>query len=453
MMGTAVVLGVMFALAQKSPPPREPDAMPPVTDYTHLSSGDVKRIEMKRADGSFVLVRQGDKWAFEAPGAYRADSESVNSWLKGMLEDATVNRVIEGKPSDLSPMGLDKPQVEVVLTSKGGDTRTLQVGKAFTAPDSTNPGPIYAREAKDGRLFMLSSTQVEELKKKKVEDLRDKHLVEVPETKDVQKVSLQRAIGPLEVERRGENKWELLQPFRAPAADIDVEGLISDVRAAQAEAFEDQAAPDPAKYGFDKPQLVFTLSSKKGGGTVSIGGKTPDGTYYAQRQGDPQVMLVSKATFDQLNKKPADLREKKLITLATDKINTMELTNAHASTRLQKTVSIGSSDQWQFADGPNAKQKAKPDIIQTVLTSITAPASKHVEEAPTDLAKYGLEKPQMTVRVSEGSGSSQLFLLGKKTPDGNYYAKGQPNAVFEVQPYVYADLNIKPDAFKDTTKK
>jgi hypothetical protein len=87
-----------------------------------------------------------------------------------------------------------------------------------------------------------------------------------------------------------------------------------------------------------------------------------------------------------------------------------------------------------------------------VLDSLTAPASKFIEDSPKDLAKYGLDKPEITVTVNDGHGTSQVVQIGKKTKDG-YFAKGSQNAVFEVQAFVYSDFNVTPEAFKDTSGK
>jgi len=43
-------------------------------------------------------------------------------------------------------------------------------------------------------------------------------------------------------------------------------------------------------------------------------------------------------------------------------------------------------------------------------------------------------------------------MLGKKHGE-NYYAKGQPDAVFEVQSYWWGDLNVRPESFKPKDEK
>lgn len=446
MVAAVLLLSVVFFFEQKAPPPRDPESNPPVSEFAHLRSDDVTRVELKRPSGGFTLVRQGKNWAFEAPGRYRADTEDVNSWLKAALEDATVDRAVEGKAEDLSTYGLDKPAVELVLTGRGGDTRTIQLGKDFKAPGDTSAAVYYAREAKDGRLFMLTSSQVEALRDKKLDDLRDKRLADVGEAKDAQKVTLVRPSGTVELERQGE-KWRMTQPYAAPADKTSVESeLIGQLKSAESESFADNAATDLAKYGLDHPTLTVNVTDKQGTHTVLFAQK--DGKIYSTRQGDREVVVVSKATFDNLNKQPADLRDRQLISLQRDKITFVELKNSQGNTRLQKV----SGNQWMVTGADGKQKKAKSDQVDRILDTVVAPASKHVEEAPKDLKKYGLDQPEITVTVNEGTGTSQILTIGKKTKD-SYYAKGTPDAVFEVQGYVYSDLNVAPGAFEDTTKK
>jgi uncharacterized protein DUF4340 len=442
---TVALLVWLFVDFQK--PVRDPDAPPPVSDFVHLSSGDVQRVELKRAKDGFVLVKQGEEWGFQAPGQYRANAESVKNWLKGLLEDANVDRVVEGKAGNLATYGLDKPAVELILAGKSGGSRTLQVGKEFGA---TGSAIHYAREARDGRLFMLSSTQVNDLKDKKLDDLREKRLVRTADNKDVQKVVLQRPAGTVELVRRGENKWDMTQPFPAPADDFEVDSLITQART-EALSFVESNAADLAKYGLDRPRLTVQVSDKKGQHGAVFGKQTKDSKVYAARPGEREVVLVSKSMFDDLNKMASDLRDAHLISLEADKISFVELHNPNGTMKFQKA-----SDGWQFLDAPNpAQKKARQDMVQQIVDRVRDPALKHVEEGPQDLVKYGLDKPQITVQVNDGSGTSQVFMVGKKSKDGNFYAKGSgaPNAVFEIQPQTFRDLNVKAEAFRDTSTK
>ena len=73
------------------------------------------------------------------------------------------------------------------------------------------------------------------------------------------------------------------------------------------------------------------------------------------------------------------------------------------------------------------------------------------QEGKANLAQFGLDKPVISLRVSNGQATSQVLQIGKKSPDGNYYAQGAPDAVFEVQPFVFTDFDVRADAFRDTS--
>ncbi len=444
MVGATLILGIWLIIDFRTPESRAPDALPHISEYTHLRSPDVQRVELRRGASVFTLARRGGKWAFEQPKPYRANSAEIDKWLKSLLEEATIAQEVAGKPSDMSQFGLDKPVAELVLT-RGGETRTLQLGSDFKAPGSTAAATgFYAREVKDGRLFLIASLQADDLKKKKLEDFRDKRLLDFEDDKAVQRVVITRAADTLEV-ARSKDAWAIKQPFPAPAEKFDVESLITSVRTAEADAFADDAATDLAKYALDKPALKVELTLNNGRQVLLFGGTAPNNRVYAVREGEREVVMVASTTFDTLNKKPADLRERKLITLEQEKIRSIELKTSSGTLRLQKV----SGDKWQYADGPNAPfTEAKAESVRTILSSALAPAHRHVQEAPTDWKVYGLDTPEITVTLSDGVGSAQTLMVGKKSAGEQYYARGVPNAAFEVQRFVHDDLNVKADFFK-----
>jgi hypothetical protein len=310
----------------------------------------------------------------------------------------------------------------------------------------------YAREAGSGRVFMLRDTQVTDLKDKKISDLRDKRLVPIADDKQVKSITVDRGGARIEVARAGDEKWNLKQPFAAPAADDEASTLLSRIKGAEADSFVEDAAKDLAKYGLDKPRLVATVVTDKGPAAVRFGKSTSDGKVYAAREGSSEVTLVTKFAFEDIESqaRTAKLRERDLVSLERDKISSVELRNTHGSVRLRKA---GAND-WQFAEPKDPKKpKANPERAQEVVDRITTPATTHVEENPKDLKKYGLDSPAITVMVTDGTASNQVVMIGKKTPSGGYYARGTANAVFEVPSFVFDDLNVKAGAFDPAAKK
>lgn len=451
-MGAAVVLVALLAIDWKKPPAsNDPEALPKVAELARVSADDVKKVEVIRPDKPFTLEKRDGRWTFTAPATFRANPKSVESWLKTLLDDNSPSQILKDKPgADVS--GFDKPAVQVAFTKNNGEVRTLQYGKDFKLPGETSTGNLYyARELKDDRQFMLSSGQVTDLRNKKLDELRDKRLTELQADRDVQSVVFQRPEGATEVKRVDEDKWELVQPFPAGADSFDVGDILSRLRTSEADSFAADNASDLAKYGLDKPRLTLIAKTGKGEIGVSFGKADDSGKVYTIRRGETEVTLVTKETFDALNKTASDLREKKLITFEDDKISYVELRNSHGAMRFQKS---GAKEWTNVSEGAGGGGKADTAAVERIISTIKGTAAKHIEEHPKSLTPYGLDDPLITVTVNTGTSTSQVFMLGKKHGE-NYYAKGAPDAVFEVQAYWWGDLNVRSESFKpkDETKK
>lgn len=446
-LGVVVVLGIWLFFDLKRPV-REPDANPLVSEYTHVLSNEVTRVEVKRKSGGFILAKSGGQWSFVVPANLRADTEQVDSWLRGILEGASVSQTVEGAPSDLATYGLDKPEVEVVLHTRRG-SRTLQLGKDFRTGQGNAPGELFfAREKADGRLFMVSSSVAIALRDKTVDELRDRRLFEVEDSARVNRLSLTRPTGTVEVRRTGGDDWTLVQPFQASADRTNVTTLVDQLRLATASDFVEENAKDLARYGLDSPALVIRAWDNKGEHAVRFGKARADGKVYAARDGESQVVTVEKFSFQGFDKTVADLRDLRLITLDPEKVRTLEIRNPHGTTRLQRT----GKNEWEIVDPAGGRPRpANAETVERILSTLRGSAFRHVAEAPADLSRYGLDKPRITVTLNDGAGTSQVYALGKTNAEGDYYARGVPNAVFTVKSYTYADLNVLPGAFEPAT--
>src|SRR5207245_8795502 len=122
--------------------------------------------------------------------------------------------------------------------------------------------------------------------------------------------------------------------------------LLTSVKSAQADSFVEDAAADPGKYGLVQPRLRVTVTYQGAPHGLLFGKASKDGKVYASREGSTAVVLVSKTTFDDLNKKGTDLRDRSLTTLDRDKISYLEIQNANGNIKLWKT----GENQWQFAN-------------------------------------------------------------------------------------------------------
>ena len=73
---------------------------------------------------------------------------------------------------------------------------------------------------------------------------------------------------------------------------------------------------------------------------------------------------------------------------------------------------------WEVVTPPDA-QVPKENIDSLLAALVDAVAIEVIEENPVDLEQYGLDRPEMTVRVfHERAATPQTLLIGRQSPTG-----------------------------------
>jgi hypothetical protein len=176
--GTWIALGLLaglgiYVVVNERGEVREPGQSPPVSELVDMKPEDVTRVELTQGGKSLVLAKAGKEWRIKQPIQARADDAAVKQMLESLLK-GTVDQIVAEEVTDFKQYGLDKPAFQVKLADAKGHQKVLQTGLKDVRGYS-----IYARAADSPELFLLSSFSVEELQKKKADDLRDKTVLAV----------------------------------------------------------------------------------------------------------------------------------------------------------------------------------------------------------------------------------------------------------------------------------
>ncbi|MBI3909411.1 MAG: DUF4340 domain-containing protein [Armatimonadetes bacterium] len=442
-----VIIGIWLFLDLRNPV-REPGENPHLADLVGLKPEQVTGLEVK--DGGktlFAVTKAREEWRVEQPFQGRADKGKIENLLKGLL-DAAINGELPTSEQDPARYGLDKPQVELLLRV-GSRQKVIRTGK---------PGPmgtdLYAQITGYRRFVVIAQSQVNEFKNQKPEDLRDKQILAV-DRDSARRIALRTQAGETVLEKKGQDEWELTSPFRAKAGKYEATGLIENLTPLRAQRFVADNPPSLTQYGLDQPALTVTVTDKNGTHTLLFGrqapapqGKKTNGApergYYCVRSGDATVFLVDGLDYDGLNKDTSQLRDRTLLTFEESRAERMTITNSSGEIELQKR-----GDEWWLVRPENVK--ANRDRVVGILSSLRGDASRHVEENPADLNRYGLASPAIRVSVWTSGGQTQQLSLGAKVPgkDLAYYAQtSEAKAVFQVQEFVKRDLDVKPEELK-----
>jgi hypothetical protein len=280
--------------------------------------------------------------------------------------------------------------------------------------ESENPAP--GLEPKD-KVFTVESGQIEELR-----------------------VTAQGETAVLV--KKGEG-WQMTEPVAADADPTEASSFATNLSSLEVNRVVDENAPDLAPYGLAEPRITVAFKAQGGtSGEVHLGEKTPTGgDIYAVKPGEKRVFLVSSYLETTFNKKPFDLRDKRIVKFERDKVETVEVARGAESIRLKRA----GSDWTIEAPAPGRGDYATVEGLLTRMS--TAAMAAIVEPEAKDLAKYGLDKPAMTITL--GAGSSQTILDVGRTEGEQRYAKDRSRPmVFTLDTTLGDDLTKALDDYR-----
>jgi hypothetical protein len=249
--------------------------------------------------------------------------------------------------------------------------------------------------------------------------------------------------------------WRLTKPVDAPADEPVVKALLTAITGAQVQKSLDELPPDLAPFGLDKPATTITLTVKDGtvlpiriGKNTTIGAKT-----YVRKGDEPKIYLTASTIQTSVNKQVRDLRDKQLLTFKDEDVQRIGIAKAGAAST---TLARKDAEAWTLEPGDMAADLTE---VRSYLSSLrTTRATDFPDDAPADLAKYGLDKPRLTVTVTtgkEGAASTQQLLVGSESGGEStkqvYVKRGDQPAVFAVGDWAFRSLDKDAAALRDKT--
>src|SRR3972149_4621147 len=239
--------------------------------------------------------------------------------------------------------------------------------------------------------------------------------------------------------RKTGSEWEIVGPVAARSDAAEASGITSNLASMEIQRVIDEAPADLKEYGLAEPRIEVSFKSGGQEHRLLIGQKTPPGSdLYAKLADQKKVFLVPSYLESTFNKSTFDLRDKSVLKVEQDKIDSLEITTGGATTRFVKT-----GGEWQIAQP--AEGRADYGMVDALVGRIATAQMKALTAAePASVKEYGLEKPAASARI--GTGSSQaLLLFGTNAGEGAVYAKDAARpAVFTIDASLVDDL--KKDA-------
>jgi Domain of unknown function (DUF4340) len=257
--------------------------------------GDVIAVDLKNAQGNFLLAKEGADWKFKQPTDAYADNTGITTILAQTSTGRMVSIVSENT-DDLAKYGLAKPAITFTAIDKNGKSHTLQVG-------NKTGDNYYAMDPSRAMVFEISGDLFKRLDAGP-QELQSKNLMHVSEN-DLAKVEIRNANQTADFTHQGD-QWL----FTAPPAQNGKEAMawkfLTPLTEARATEVLDHPTPaDNAR--FDKPAVDATLTPKSGK-PIHISISQPDGdSVYARTDASPNIYKLPKSSLDDLNFEAADI--------------------------------------------------------------------------------------------------------------------------------------------------
>ena len=251
------------------------------------------------------------------------------------------------------------------------------------------------------------------------------------------------AKGDTTVLRKTDGAWKMVEPVATDVDENQVSSLVNSLTSLDITRIVDANASELAEFGLAAPKADITFTAKGGvTGRVRLGDQTPTASdIYAVRGDEKRVFLVGTFAETSLAHSAFELRDKRVLRFERDKADGVDITSGTGTATLARVNS-----DWRVT-APVAG-RGDYGAIEGLLTKLSTTMMSEIAATDvSDLSKYGLDKPAITVAVKTGSSTATLAVSAAK--DGKTYARDLARAmVFAVDSTFGTDLQKGADDYR-----
>jgi len=388
-----IATGVYFFL-------RDYEQTQPTTQEAEEISGHVVQMEHDKVDGIDItnnetkieLRKRNNQWDMDAPIKDRADGATVETLLSSIedFEKETTLKADGGK-TDLKDLGLVKPNVTLQLLGDGAPPEIL-FGK-----DTAIEGKEYVKLANSDDVFVVANdlrTQVT----KAVDDFRD-HQLSNTGAAQVDKVDIKSGAGEMELQKDHDH-WQINKPIKARGDDEKISDLVAQTLNTKVDSFVSSDQAGAATTALNDAAGSVTFSAEGADKPVVLQLSKPidkqPGKVYARLSSRDADLVLSGSVNAILDTKPNDVRDRHLIRLNLDTVDRIHVTPPPGGAEI---LLARKGEDWTIKS--MGDKPANSGAVQTMVSALqNTTATAFVSDVATELARYGLDTPQLKVTFS-----------------------------------------------------
>lgn len=267
---------------------------------------------------------------------------------------------------------------------------------------------------------------------------------------DITKVDLKKKGGDeVVLAKNGAGKWEMTEPKKLALDQDAVSSMLSTLSSLSSDRLVESKAANLGQYGLADPTLKVDITKKDGKTQeLLIGDDTPTGSgAFAKLDNDPRVFTVATYNKTSIDKGPKDLRDKRLLTVDSDKVSRLELIG-QAKGKAQDIEFGRDKETWQILKPkPLRADGLQVEELMRKLKDAKMDTSVSDEDAKKAASSFASGTPVATVKVTDSSGTQELQV--RKNKD-DYYAKSTAvEGVYKVSSDLGSGLDKSLDDFRN----
>ncbi|MEK7359376.1 MAG: DUF4340 domain-containing protein [Planctomycetota bacterium] len=277
----------------------------------------------------------------------------------------------------------------------------------------------------------------------------------------VKKIELKNESGTVVLEKRADSYWYIIDPQKIRADNSEIKSILSEFEfMTKIGSFKQESGKtyDLKDYGLDVIKTSITMytdvhaqpdtiqvSGPKSKYTVFVGQKLAAGdNVYMKLDANEEVFVVPGSLYEKAHKTILDLRSKWVFSFDKEAVSRLQIkTGAHDIVCGKKVSSWRLNEPIDdLADMERIKE------ILTKLKNLQIENTDFVSDDPSDLAKFGLDNPQLTVTITEND-VAQTVHFGYTLDNKVYVKRTDEPTIFFLKDMIIADLNRKPNDLRD----
>ncbi len=349
----------------------------------------VEGIDLFSNEDKVTLRKRGNQWMMEAPVKDRADAGAVEEILARCEALQREPGSFNADKQQLKDFGVNKTSVRLKLLGPEMPPELL-FGK-----DTAVEGKMYVR-LEGSNTVSIAGTDLRNLIIRKPDEFRDHQLADF-DSREVARVSVKTNAGEIDLATQA-GRWGVVKPLHARADDARVTAFLNSILHTPIVAFLPENSANLNSYGLSEPRgkVSFTTTRSPRPVVLEIGARDEKtGGVYARFSSRNAVCLLPKESENILSLHPNDLRDRLLLRLDLDYVDRITLRPAGKNPILLQR----NREEWMLR-GENTVSANKAKVLKFVKELQTCKIEAFVTDVASDLAKYGLDQPQLTVTFS-----------------------------------------------------